>query len=379
MSAWALMIRELRLRWLNFGLALFAVAAACALVVALSSMGRAANTETKRLMRNLGFNLLVLPEKTDLARYWATDQVTGEMPEEYVKRLAQTRGIGGDHYVATLQQRINWQGVDLLLTGVLPERNAVDAPGKDPMGYQVARGKCFVGFAVAQALGLKERARLDLRGVKLQVERVMLEDGSKEDARVYVHLADAQQMLGKKGRINTIQCLGCLCAGGALSVMRERIGKVLPDTYVTELRTIAIARSDTRQMVEQNAEVIVMAVLVVCALWIAVLAWLNVRERRQEIGILRALGFGSRHLAVLFLGRAALIGLLGALVGFAVGTFVATEYGADIFRLTFAKVKPAYDLLPRAVWVSVTVAGLATLMPAMAALTQDPAATLTRE
>jgi ABC-type lipoprotein release transport system permease subunit len=268
----------------------------------------------------------------------------------------------------------------VLLTGVLPERNAVDAPGKEPMGYQVARGTCYVGFAIAEALNLREGDAIELpHGVRLQVERCMVEDGSKEDVRIYAHLADAQQVLGMADRINTIQALGCLCKGGALPLMRERIAKVLPGTYVTELRNIAIARAGARQMVEQHVETIVAAVVSVCALWVALLAWLNVRERRQEIGVLRALGFGSGHVAALFLGRAVVIGLCGAVVGFVAGTWLALHFGADIFHLTFAKVKPAFDLLPRTLIAAALVAALASLLPAMVAVTQDPAATLTEE
>lgn len=379
MSPCALMLREMRLRWLNFTLALLAVTGAAALVVALAGMGRAANVETKRLMRNLGFNLLVLPGQADLAQYWATDTVKGDMPQSYVQKLAQTRGIGADHYVATLQQRLSWRGLQVVLTGILPERNAVDAGDKSPMGYSVGPGECFIGYAIAQALGLEEGQKIEIAGVRLKIARCMVEDASKEDVRIYTHLMDAQKILKMPDRINTIQALGCLCKGGELEILRGRIARVLPDTYVTQLQNIATARTQTRHMVEQNAGVVVSIVVLTAALWVALLAWLNVRERRQEIGVMRALGFGSGHVAVMFLGRAVLIGALGALLGFAVGTWLAGQYGADIFKLTFAKVKPAMDLLPRTVLGAVLITALASLLPAMIAVTQDPARTLTEE
>ncbi|MBU0608466.1 MAG: FtsX-like permease family protein [Armatimonadetes bacterium] len=379
MSPCALMLREMRLRWLNFALALLAVAGAAALVVALASMGRAANVETKRLMRNLGFNLLVLPGQADLAQYWATDTVKGDMPQSYVQKLAQTQGIGADHYVATLQQRLDWRGLQVVLTGILPERNAVDAGDKAPMGYSVGPGECFIGYAIAKALGLKEGQEIEIAGVRLKIARCMVEDASKEDVRIYTHLMDAQKILKMPDRINTIQALGCLCRGGELEILRGRIAKVLPNTYVTELQNIATARAQTRHMVEQNAGVVVSTVVLTAALWVALLAWLNVRERRQEIGVMRALGFGSGHVAVMFLGRALLIGAVGALLGFAVGTWLAGQYGADVFKLTFAKVKPAMDLLPRTVLGAVLITALASLLPAMIAVTQDPARTLTEE
>jgi putative ABC transport system permease protein len=42
---------------------------------------------------------------------------------------------------------------------------------------------------------------------------------------------------------------------------------------------------------------------------------LNVRERTREFGVLRAIGFGPRHLYAMVLGEAALLGLAGSALG----------------------------------------------------------------
>ena len=46
---------------------------------------------------------------------------------------------------------------------------------------------------------------------------------------------------------------------------------------------------------------------------------MGVRERTQEYGVLRAIGFGPKHVRALVLGEAALLGFAGALVGLALG------------------------------------------------------------
>jgi len=66
-SPFRMLALEIRHRWLSFVIGLFAVTGAVALFVALLTMGRASNRETKRLMRNLGFNVLVVPGETDMA------------------------------------------------------------------------------------------------------------------------------------------------------------------------------------------------------------------------------------------------------------------------------------------------------------------------
>jgi len=117
-------------------------------------------------------------------------------------------------------------------------------------------------------------------------------------------------------------------------------------------------------------------VLVVCAAWVGILAMLNVRQRRSEIGILRALGYGSGKITSLFLGKAVLAGVLGAAAGFATGTGLALAYGPELFPITAGKIEPAYDVLGWLLAAAPAFAAVAGFIPAMVAVTQDPAVTL---
>ncbi len=381
MTIAALIGRELRHRFFSFTLGLLAIVAAVALFVSILTMGRASNTETTRLMRNLGFNILVLPHDTDLSNYWLADFTQRYMPQEYVTRLANTGGILADHYVAVLQERITWRDKQVVLTGLLPEEVAIDAlgRGKAPMGYEIEDGTCYVGYAVAKPLGIKQGDTIEIEGHPFVVQRTLVEDGSIEDSRIYAPLPAVQKILNLPGKINAIQALECLCEGADIGRLKEQIVSVLPQTTVVEMRTIATARADTRKMVARHFSFIMSAVLVVCVAWVAGLTLLNVRDRRHEIGLMRALGFGSAHIAGLFLGRAVLMGVIGALLGFGIGTALALHYGPDIFTLTSKKIAPAFDLLTRALIAAPLVTALAAFLPSMVAVTQDPAAILTEE
>jgi putative ABC transport system permease protein len=106
---------------------------------------------------------------------------------------------------------------------------------------------------------------------------------------------------------------------------------------------------------------------------------MNVREREGEIGILRAIGHGSAKIAGLFLGKAALVGVAGAVVGYGVGTALAMSWGPEMFRITSKMITPLYGLLGWCVIGAVVLAGLSAFIPAMVAVTQDPAVTLRKE
>ncbi|NOZ20796.1 MAG: FtsX-like permease family protein [Planctomycetes bacterium] len=379
MSTLRLLFKEIAHRKLNFLLGLLAVVAAVSLFVALLTMGRASERETRRLTRDLGFNLLIVPKATNMVDFWATDFAKEEMPEGYVERLAKTPGLMMDHFVATLQKKITWRDRKILLKGLLPERGAIGQRKKSPMGYKIEPGTAYVGYELAQSQKLKKGDKIDIAGTTLTIQRCLPEDGSKTDITIHVHLHDAQKILGKEGKINMIEALGCLCLGHSLATIRKRLEKALPETKVTEFKTIALHRAETREMVEKYVAFIVPVVLLVCAGWVGVLSLINVRERRQEIGTLRALGVGSGRIAALFLGKAIVLGLVGAMIGYIIGTALALKYGPEIFKITSEKIVPIYGLLIWSLVAAPIVAAIAGFLPTMVAVTQDPAVTLTEE
>lgn len=370
---------EIRHRLLSFVLGLLGVAVAVALVVFVVTLGRASGVETQRLMESLGFNLLILPAGVEPAEFWSADVVQGEMPEEYVERLAGTPGVGADHHVAALQEKVSVEGYEALLTGVLPGRRAVDGGEGEAMGHRIERGRCWLGFALAEALGLREGDAIRLHGKMLQVERRLPEESTRDDIRIWAHLRDVQQMLGMEGHINAIYAVGRSEADEPPGAARARINAVLPGVVVTQLRSITAAGAATRRMMRQYARFMIALAVVGCAAWVGLLAALNTRERRSEIGLLRALGFDAGGIAALFVTRAALMGLAGAAAGFALGTALALQWGPAIFEGAVVGARPAYDLLVAALLITPLLAALAALAPASLAVAEDPAAILTEE
>jgi len=83
---------------------------AVALVVAAPTMCDASRCETTRLMRDMGFNVLILPKDAQMDEFRADDYAKAEMPERYVHELANSRILTVRHLWASLQRKIDVRG-----------------------------------------------------------------------------------------------------------------------------------------------------------------------------------------------------------------------------------------------------------------------------
>ena len=387
--------------------------------------------KTTRIMRDLGVNLRIVHQDTKMVDLY-TDFVAVEFPEAYVERLASAPQIETIvHLIATLQEKIKWNqahgavGRDAPRADRVPEEYRAVPHGS---AGRARHGGCWsrigrrverAGVARADANSngrLDVGEELEILGRGFRVAEIRPEAGTLEDVQLVLHLHDAQQLVDKPGRIHQIMALNCKCKGNRLSVIRRELEGVLPDTKVTEHLSRATAREEQRDLVaEQRRQqielmresrgqqleilrisrrhwermldslVTVMLPLevLVAALVIALMTWLNVRERRCEIGLLRALGKRTGQIAALFLGKAALIGLIGgAAAGLCcLATYVAVSGPARTWSSVsdIALFRPSATLLLLTVLGASVVTMMAAYLPMLAAVRQDPARVLTED
>jgi putative ABC transport system permease protein len=113
--------------------------------------------------------------------------------------------------------------------------------------------------------------------------------------------------------------------------------------------------------------------LLVGGIGILTIMTIAVRERRAEIGLLRALGAERRQVLVLFLLEALLLALLGGLLGLLVGAGGAWLIGQLVPALP---TRTAWDFVLLAEATAATIGLLAGVLPAMQAARLDPVAAL---
>jgi putative ABC transport system permease protein len=418
--------REILHRRVNFCLGTLAVALATLLVVGgwvlLSAYAR--NVETvvaqkesevrarsaeltdamRRITKRMGFNVVILPRGQNLDDPFAEDYASKFMPEEYADRLGQSEIVTVNHLLPTLEKRVEWPERDgrvLFVVGVKGQVPLAHRDPRKPIMAPVPAGKIVVGSVLAREEKLETGATLDLLGRSFEVLRVNPRRGDKRDRTAWIELAVAQELFDKKGKINAIWALECSCALADVGKVRAELTRILPDVEVQEQGEKALARAEARQKAveiakgsledEQAARArleglgarfqrLVTPLVIACAgIWLALLAWSNVRERREEIGLLNALGVRRWRIGALFLLRAVFVGLCGAvpgaLLGFAVGAWMYGLTAEASATIGWSQVFDARVFLV-AVIVAPLLSALSCWLPALAATQQDPAVVL---
>lgn len=360
--------------------------------------------EMRKAALKLSYNLLILPSDQNLRDWYTEGYADQYMPEEYVDRLAASKLMTVQHLLPTLQRRVEWpeqNGRTILLIGT---RGYVPHLHQDPkktldLGHVVPEGTMVLGYQLQQALGADEGDTVRLMGREFTVHRCQEERGSRDDITAWIALSEAQEILGMEGQINAILALQCMsCPGVGLGLVREEVAGVLPDTQVLEMGSRVLARYEARARVgdeakaaleqerqhraelharrEATAGVLSPSLMLAAAVWLALSALRDVRLRRGEYGILRAIGVRSSRVLGMFLSKAALVGLAGGALGYAAGLLVGVYFGrgAEAGGGTMAAshlLRPDWAALALA--VALTVSLLATWIPAVLAARTDPA------
>jgi len=421
MRLWNLVIKEISRRKLNFALGLISIVLAVAVFAGSLTLLEAHDLRTeqiiaqkeretrermavleddyRKIMKNLGFNLLILPREQNLSDLYLDDYAAHTMPEEYVTRLSESRIMSIRHLLPSLQRKIKWpeQRRTIILIGTRGEVPLLHRDPKEPILVAVPRGSAVVGFEIASSIGLEAGDEIQILGRKFIVEKCNGERGSKDDITIWIDLQQAQEMLDEPDKINAILALKCHCIGNEIAQVRREVNAVLPGVQVIEQGTKVLTRAEARDRAavearqaieaeirnraelrregENLASVLVPSISLAAGIWIALLFFANARQRRSEIGILRAIGVKSSGVLYLFLAKALVMGIAGAVIGFVLALTVT---------FLWQKVpQPASLLDPRLFALALLFAPLLSLLaswiPVFLASQQDPALVMKEE
>ncbi|MGL4944331.1 MAG: ABC transporter permease [Thermoguttaceae bacterium] len=370
-------------------------------IVSIKNISFYSEKAVAREMDSLGANILILPKSASLNDYYTADMQGETFPEEYVTRLTMSDMQGLDNLSPKLSVPVEVSGKTWTLTGILPKsefqaKAAWKGAGifSEPVGGcgttssifsgeedkkslvrkrvidDLSSEEILVGADVARKLNVQENGTLELLGKKFSVTAILPETGTIDDSRIFAHLHTVQELTNSETVVNAIEIVGC-CKEISKGLV-SKINQLLPDAKVVTITQIVDSQIRMNQLMSRLSMIFLVIIVLVGGAGIANYMYSNVRERRREIGTLMALGADSSLIQRIFLFKAVILGGVGGVGGFLLGTLLAIFLGP---QLAGVPVLPMFSLLFWALGISLALTLIASAIPAYQASRMDPCST----
>jgi putative ABC transport system permease protein len=172
--------------------------------------------------------------------------------------------------------------------------------------------------------------------------RGTVQTGAAEDSRIYISLADF------------------ISWSEEVTVIMSQLSQAIPSSEIRPVRQIM--EGEARVLGKTRSTLLAASALIIFTASLCVLATLMgwVFDRRRDFAIMKALGASGRLLNGFFAAEAAILGVTGALIGFALGIGIAAWIGRVNFH---APVTPRFSVLPLVVAGSMAVTLLSAILP----------------
>jgi putative ABC transport system permease protein len=237
----------------------------------------------------------------------------------------------------------------------------------------------LVGEKLASEHGIKPGGKIQISGATYLVTGV-LSTGGSENNQIIAPLTVAQTFAKQPGAVRKIFVSAVTKPEDAFArrnpdsltpADRDRwycspypqsiayqLQEVIPHSHAEQIRQVAQNEGNVLARIEGLMLLITLAALFTSGLAVSAAMATAMFERRQEIGLMKALGAGHMTLSAIFITESVLLACAGGLVGFAGGSLLARKLGQTIFGSAIA-VEPVLLPLVLALAVVVTFTGSA--------------------
>ncbi|MDO8568877.1 MAG: ABC transporter permease [Dehalococcoidales bacterium] len=258
------------------------------------------------------------------------------------------------------------KGASVMAVGIEPkEETKIKTWWKIGQGKYLAESdQAIVGNLAADVLKLNLGDKFDLNGREITVTGILEETGSGDDYQVFVPLSTLQKAFNKEGIISAID-VRALCNGCPVEVIADAINGQITGVRAVAVKQIAATEMGMVDKVNKFMLALAGVTLLLGAFGVVNTMMTSVHERIKDIGIMRAVGASRRQIIKAFVYEATIIGVIGGVLGYVLGTLMAYGVGPLIFEGTAIKYVLKY--LPLSLLLAILVSVLSTSYPAFRA------------
>jgi putative ABC transport system permease protein len=214
---------------------------------------------------------------------------------------------------------------------------------------------CLIGRNVARKLNLTVGSTLALKGshaaMTCSVSGV-IDSGSNEDNQVFAALPAVQQLENLNQRITLAQ-IGVTGGTKAIASYAQNLATQLPDYQVRPIRQVADAEGSLLARIRLLIVAMIILILVLTAFCVLGTMAALAMERREDVGLMKALGGSIARVVGIFLAEVGVLGAVGGAVGSLLGFALSYWMGKRVFD---AAISPRWEVFPITVALMIVVA-----------------------
>ncbi len=230
--------------------------------------------------------------------------------------------------------------------------------------YLDGKDQALVGAIAAEILKLKVGDNIPLNGANVTATGILEETGSNDDYQIFVPIGTLQRAFAKEGLVSSID-IRALCNACPVEIIANGINQNIPGVRAVAVKQIAAAEMGMMEKMSKFLLGLAGITLAVGLFGVVNTMMTSVHERIKDIGIMRAVGASRSQIVKVFIYEAIIIGIIGGIIGYTVGTLLAYAVGPLIFEGTTVAYVPQY--FPLALALAIVVAAIATVYPAFRA------------
>jgi putative ABC transport system permease protein len=317
--------------------ALVALVSGAAVISSLLNLQFDIERKLTQEFRTLGANLVI-----SSAREMQTIGSNADLPAlmDQVVALSQVEKLRTEEVVAAapyLYIVAQVKTKPVIVAGTWLDEASKLAPTWKITGSRVASREdgtsCLVGRNAAQQLKLAPGGQLELnylgRAARMTVAGIV-DAGGAEDNQVFVNLPVAQELAGLTGQIGLVQ-LSINGPSKTIEAYAQRLATALPGFEVRPIRQVTEAEGELLNRIRLLILSMVLLILILTALCVLATMAALAMERREDVGLMKALGGSISRIVGLFLAEVGVLGAVGGLAGCIVGVALSHWMGQRVF------------------------------------------------
>jgi len=227
--------------------------------------------------------------------------------------------------------------------------------------YLEQEDQALAGAIAAEILKLKVGDVVPIDGTNVTVAGILEETGSNDDYQLFVPLETLQKASGREGLVSSVD-IRALCNACPVEIIANGINKDIPGVRAVAVKQIAANEMGMMDKMSKFMLTLAGITLAVGLFGVVNTMMTSVNERIKDIGIMRAVGASRSQIVKAFIYEAIIIGIIGGIAGYLVGTLLAYVSGPLVFEGTTIAYVPQYFIL--ALLLAIAVAIVATVYPA---------------